>query len=458
MIDEAASYGDAEVGTLTDIGNAIRLATRFEHDLRYVPTHGWLRYEGHRLVQLVGAPLDEGMALPDLIRGEINASSGADRAQGLVDWAKKSSTEARVRAALSLMSDMPIIRATPDMLDKNPLHLNTQVGVFDLVDGDVRETLAADLLTRSTRVAPAPPTMAPTWQRFLDQVLPSKDVQTFLQRAVGYSLTGLTREEVFFILYGSGQNGKSKLLSALSFAMGNYAHSFDPKLILTQKYEGHPTNIASLHGVRFAYSNEVDQGSHLDEGKVKAITGGDTITARFMRKDEFSWRPTHKLWFATNHLPIIKGTDKGMWRRVLVIPFDITVSDEERDNLLEEKLQAEARGILGWAIDGAVDYLQYGLCPPAEVLTASDHYKHEQDSTAQFLAECTQPAFGEMCGSGDIYLRYKRWCDENGTHFLTNTAFGRELTSRGYPSEAVWNGSIVKKMRKGLRLLEGAWL
>ena len=451
-MEDNMSHADAEWGSLTDIGNALRLADRFEHDLRYVPSMGWLRYEGHRLVKLDGLPLDEACALPDVIRSEVDASFTREKMDAYEKWAFKSSAASRLREALSIASDLPTIRTTTEALDAKPLELNTPAGVYDLTDATLRETLASDLLTRSTRVAPAPG--APNWERFLSQVLPSVDVRNFVQRAVGYSLTGLTREEVFFMLYGAGQNGKSKMMAAISHALGNYAHSFDPKLIVQQKYEGHPTNIASLHGVRFAFSSEVGEGAALDEGRVKAITGGDTMTARFMRKDEFSWVPTHKLWMATNHLPVIKGTDKGIWRRVLVIPFDVNITDEMRDNQLEEKLNAEARGILAWCIDGAEQYLKHGLQVPVEVQMASEHYKYEQDHTSLYLAEHTYEERGTVCPAGDLYLGFKRWCEDNGHHAMSSTAFGRELSRLGFESDKI-NG---KRVRRGLRMAEGSWV
>lgn len=452
MKDDNMSYADTEWGALTDVGNALRIADRFEHDLRYVPSFGWLRYEGHRLVKLDSLPMDEACALPELIRSEVNAEFTREKMDAHEKWAFKSSTASRLREALAIASDLPAIRTTTEALDSDPLELNTPMGVFDLADGALRETLASDLLTRSTRVAPAP--QAPVWDKFLSEVIPSQPVREFVQRAVGYSLTGLTREEVFFMMYGKGQNGKSKMLSAIAHALGNYAHSFDPKLIVQNKYEGHPTNIASLHGVRFAYSSEVAEGASLDEGRVKAITGGDTITARFMRKDEFSWTPTHKLWMATNHLPTIKGTDKGIWRRVLVIPFDVNIPDDQRDNLLEEKLFAEARGILAWCIDGAIEYLKVGLRPPVEVVMASEHYKSEQDHVSLYLAESTIQEPGTICPAGDLYLGFKRWCEDNGQQVMSSTAFGRELSRLGFEGDKVNN----KRVRRGLRMMEGSWV
>lgn len=451
-MDQFETYAEKEWGARTDMGNALRLSAKFQDDLRYVPSHGWLRQEGHLLVKLDSLPLHEGMILPELVRSEARALTDPDEMKALVKWAEVSGSEARVRAALSFLSDMPNIRTSHEQLDRDPLELNTPVGVYDLRYGDRRQVLAGDLLTKSTRFGPAPG--APVFTQFLAQVLPDVQTREFVQRAVGYSLTGLTREEVFFLLYGEGQNGKSKLLNAVAHALGNYAHSFDPKLIVQQKYEGHPTNIASLHGVRFAYSSEVGEGAALDEGRVKAITGGDTMTARFMRKDEFSWVPTHKLWMATNHLPVIKGTDKGMWRRVLVIPFDVNIPDHQRDNRLEEKLHAEAAGILAWAIDGAIEYLKHGLNPPQSVLQASDHYKQEQDHTSLYLTEATMDDPNSVVPAGDLYLGFKKWCEDNGHRPISNTAFGKELTRLGY--EAASNG--VKRVRRGLRMIERSWV
>lgn len=450
--EEITAYADTERGACTDIGNALRLADRFENVLRYVPSHGWLRYEGHRMVKLDGLPIDEGTALPDLIRSEIATAEDSDRRKELMKWAEKSSSGSRIREALAIASDLPTMRAGHDQLDRDPLMLNTPNGAYDLMNGQLWPTQADDLMTKSTRFGPKP--SAPVFERFLEQVLPNYDTRKFLQRAIGYSLTGFTREEVFFLLYGQGQNGKSKLLSAVAYALGNYSHSFDPKLIVQQKYEGHPTNIASLHGVRFAYSSEVGEGAALDEGRVKAITGGDTMTARFMRKDEFSWVPTHKLWMATNHLPVIKGTDKGIWRRVLVIPFDVNIPDAQRDNLLEDKLHAEAPGILAWAIDGAVEYLRDGLQVPVEVQAASDHYKQEQDHVSLYLAEATAPDPQSVCPAGDLYLGFKRWCEDNGHKAMSNTAFGRELTRLGFEGSVLNN----KRVRRGLRMIERSWV
>lgn len=446
------TYADTERGACTDIGNALRLADKFEDTLRYVPSHGWLRYEGHRMVKLDGLPLDEGMALPDLIRAEIATAEDSDRRKELMKWAEKASSGSRIREALALASDLPTIRTHHDALDADPLMLNTPAGAYDLMNGQLWPTQANDLLTKATRFGPKPG--APVFEKFLAQVLPNYDTRKFLQRAIGYSITGYTREEVFFMLYGAGQNGKSKLLSAIAYALGNYAHSFDPKLIVQQKYEGHPTNIASLHGVRFAYSSEVGEGAALDEGRVKAITGGDTMTARFMRKDEFSWVPTHKLWMATNHLPVIKGTDKGIWRRVIVIPFDVNIPDGQRDNMLESKLHNEAAGILAWCIDGANEYLRDGLQVPVEVQAASDHYKQEQDHTSLYLAEATMADPQSVCPAGDLYLGYKRWSEDNGHKPMSNTAFGRELTRLGYEGSVVNN----KRVRKGIRMIERSWV
>lgn len=453
-IDLPDSYGEDEYGKCTDIGNALRLADRFEYDLRYAPSHGWLRYSGGKLEQVGGLPYDEASVLPKLIRAEAaraaEQNKGTDRVTELTKWAEKSSTGARMREALTVMADLPLIRVKPEHLDKDPLELNTPVGVYNLESGSLRYSTAKDLMTRITHVKPVP--QAPAWETFLSQVLPSHDLRAFVQRAVGYSITGLTREEVFFMLHGEGQNGKSKFLEAIAGALGNYAATFEARLLTTQVHEQHSTGTASLAGVRFAYSSEIDQGSHLDEAKVKALTGGDTITARFMRRDNFQFKPSHKLWLATNYLPVIKGTDRGMWRRVLVIPFGVNITDEQRDIYLAEKLAAEAQGILAWCMDGAREYLEHGLHPSVEVQTATAAYKEAEDTVAQFMGELTRPMDGGMVLFANLYARYKLWSDEVGVKASSAIALSKELTKRGYE---LGHTTGNKKVCYGILLTEG---
>lgn len=444
------TYADAEWGSVTDTANALRLADRFEFDLRHSPSYGWLRYAGGRLVPVGGMPYDEGSNLSAIIRKEAVKAPTAEERMALEKWATQSAATMRIKMALEQASDFPGIRFYPSELDADPLELNTPSGVYSLVDGTQRIGSARDLITRITRTHPRPG--APVWDAFLKDVLPSTDMRNFIQRAVGYSITGLTREEVFFILYGEGQNGKSKFLEAIARSLGNYAHTFESKLIVATQHADHSTTTASLAGVRFAYTNEIDQGAHLDEGKVKSLTGGDAITARFMRRDEFTFRPSHKLWMATNHLPVIKGTDKGMWRRVLVLPFGVNISDERRDNLLSDKLSKESEGILAWCIDGATDYFKMGLCPPVEVLTATAAYKQSEDTVTQFLADIVIFREGGTVFFTDLYARFQAWCLDNGTKPFSALALAKELNRIGIEG-GVTTGN--KKIRRGIQFLEG---
>lgn len=437
------SYGDDEWGGCNDIANALRLADRFEYDLRYSNSHGWLRYQGGRLQMVGGLPMDEAAALPGLVRNSMKHAKTADELKALEKWTEKSSSAAKMRDALAIMQDLPLIRVKAEHLDSNPLELNTPVGVYDLSDGSRRFSTAKDLMTRITNTSPAPG--APNWERFLTQVLPSPSLRAFVQRAVGYSLTGLTREEVFFILYGSGQNGKSKFMEAIARALGNYAHTFESKLLLTTSQQEHSTNIAALAGVRFAFSSEIDHGSKLDEGKVKSLTGGDDVTARFMRRDNFTFRPTHKLWLATNYLPVITGTDRGMWRRVIVVPFGVDIPDEQRDIYLSQKLEAEAAGILAWCIDGANDYLQYGLGLSQEVVQATAAYRQSEDYIAQFVSDCTVPNADGYAFSADLYAAYQVWARDNGTKAISSIALAKELSRLGYEPD-------TRGANKGVRL------
>lgn len=443
------TYADAEWGSCSDVANALRLADRFEYDLRFAPTHGWLRYQGGRLATVGGYPYDEGSHLSALVKQDVERATTATEMDALEKWAKQSAAMTKIKAALDLAADFPGIRFDARDLDANPIALNTPAGVYDLRDGSRSISSAKDLMTRITNVVPTPGT--PVWDRFLKDVLPSVDMRNFIQRAVGYSLTGLTREEVFFILHGNGQNGKSKFLEAIGRALGNYAHTYESKLIVATQHTEHSTTTASLAGVRFAYTNEIDQGAKLDEGKVKSLTGGDNVTARFMRRDEFTFRPTHKLWMATNHLPIIMGTDRGMWRRVLVLPFGVDIPDDKRDNLLSEKLAVEAPGILLWAIEGATQYLRYGLQPPVEVLTATASYKSNEDVVSQFLNDTFLLHPQGVVVFGDLYQEFQRWCAGNGIKAMSAKALAPELDARGIVKTRQGNG----KAREGIIFQEG---
>jgi putative DNA primase/helicase len=254
----------------------------------------------------------------------------------------------------------------------------------------------------------------------------------FLQKAIGYSLTGNTQEQCFFILYGTGANGKSTLLDTLLALLGSYAKQAAPDVLLSKSIDRHPTELADLMGARLVTAIETGEGRRLAENLVKQMTGGDRIKARFMRQDFFEFSPTFKLFLATNHKPQIRGTDYAIWRRIRLIPFTVTIPEEERDPTLPEKLRVELPGILAWAVRGCLAWQHEGLKPPAEVAHATEAYRTEMDVLAAFLADCCVVHRNARVKASELYHIYTQWCEDNGEHVENQRSFGMRLSERGF--------------------------
>ena len=257
------------------------------------------------------------------------------------------------------------------------------------------------------------------------------DLIAYLQRLVGYTLTGLTGEQMMAIPYGSGANGKSTLLETIAGLLGDYAQQTPSETLVATKNRGIPNDLARLRGARFVSAVETGEGNRLAESLVKQMTGGDRIAARFLYQEVFEFTPAFKLFLATNHKPVIRGTDAAIWRRIHLIPFDVTIPEAERDPNLKAKLAAEASGILNWALEGCRTWQREGLQPPTEVRAATAEYRGEMDVLAAFLEDqCVEQA-GAKVQSSKLYAAYKTWCDENGEYAVSNKAFSLRLRERG---------------------------
>ena len=255
---------------------------------------------------------------------------------------------------------------------------------------------------------------------------------------VGYCLCGSTREQCMFFLYGDGANGKSTFLETLAKMLGDYCMNAQADTIASTRSRSSGaarSDVARLKGARFGTLEEGDQGATLDEGLVKQMTGGNTITARFQYGKEFEFRPEFKLVEATNHLPKIHGTDVGIWRRIRLVPFTQSIPAEKQDILLPQKLEAELPGILNWALDGLQKWLansqggsRHGLPACAAVDSAVNAYKQDQDRIAAFLADCTEPAEGSTVQASVLFRTYLNWCSENNEKWrMANKQFGMEV-------------------------------
>lgn len=434
---------------LTEMGNAERLAARFGEDLRHIhPWKKWLIWSGKRWEpDTRGEVVKKAKLTARSIRVEAEQAIG-DEQEALEKHAERSESNHSIAAMIGLARSEPGIPVAVEELDRDPWLLNVENGTVDLRTGKLKPHDRDDLMTKLAPVEYDPDAEAPTWEKFLERVLPDEEVRSFVQRAVGYSLTGDVSEQVLLFLYGAGANGKSTFLNAILEALGDYSQQAAPEL-LTVKMNAHPTELARLKGTRFVASVEVEEGKRLAESLVKQMTGGDRITARFMRQDFFEFEPTHKVFFAANHKPVVRGTDYAIWRRIRLVPFDVTIPEDERDGHLPEKLREELPGILSWAVEGCLDWQAEGLDEPEGISRATEEYRSEMDVLAAFIEDrCVVSKRAEVRAT-PLYEVYREWCEASGERAENQRSFGTRLHERGFENEKV--GGLIKWFGVGLR-------
>lgn len=429
----------------TDLANARRLVRSYGTDIHHVPEWGrWVVWDGRRFrTDVTGEVPRMAKAVTEAILDEARDH----RDDRLFRWGIRSQSSASLNNMVTVAATEPTVPVLVTELDAHPMLLTAANVTIDLATGRGRPHQHRDLITRATDVPYDPDATCPTWLAFLEQVIPDVDTRTFIQRAVGYSLTGDVSEQVLFILHGSGANGKSVFAEVLQHVMGDHAAPAPPRLLVIEKHSEHPTAVADLQGRRLVVAQEVEQGHRLDESLVKLLTGGDSLKARFMRQDFWSFKPSHKLWMCVNHKPRIRGTDHGIWRRIRLVPFTTTIPDDAQDKHLAARLKREAPGILAWAVRGCLDWQRHGLGIPTAVAQATDAYRLEQDLVGQYLAENTITGAGCSVRSTVLYEAYVAWCSANGLdHPLSQKALAQQLSERGYEHgknrqmQAVWRG------------------
>lgn len=317
--------------------------------------------------------------------------------------------------------------------DADFLLLGTPGGTVDLKTGELRPARREDMISKLTAVTPSPAgTAASTWLKFLKEIFEGDDeIIGFLQRAAGYALTGLTSEHKLLFLYGTGRNGKSTFFETLQWIWGNYARRAAATTFLTSAGERHPTDIAGLAGARLVVGSELPKGKSWDEAVLKDLTGGDTMTARFMRGDFFDFVPQMTLMIAGNSMPSLRGVDEALRARMVLVPFAVTIPPEKRDTALGEKLRREGPAILRWAIEGALAWQQRGLDVPQRVAAASTEYLDGEDLLGQFLADETVQSPGEFIFTSALHARFRQWTDLQGLASWSSHTFTKELKSRG---------------------------
>lgn len=425
----------------TEDALALAFTRRYHRDWRYVAAWGrWLVWDGQRWRN------EDTLAATDLIRSVCRQT--ALRAEDRKVAAKLASS-GTVGGVERLARADRRHAATTDEWDADPWLLNTPGGVIDLKTGRTRANDRADRMTKITTATPRGE--CPQWRSFLNDVTGGdQNLQDYLQRMVGYALTGSTREHALFFLYGTGANGKSVFVNTLADILGDYATNAPMDTFMETRTDRHPTDMAGLRGARFVAAIETEQGRRWAESKVKNLTGGDKIAARFMRQDFFEFFPQFKLFVAGNHKPAIRNIDEAMKRRLHLIPFTITVPPEKRDKHLQQKLLAERDGILAWALEGCLAWQRLGrLDPPQQVLDATDEYFEEEDAIGEFLDEdCQQSAVAREAISA-IYQRWRERAERRGEYVGTSRWLTQQLINRGFARTRLHGGA---KALSGLSL------
>lgn len=420
---------------LTDTGNGQRLASRHGQDMRYSYTlRKWLLWDGTRWIfDDLGSITRLAKDTARGIYSEAAQQTDDTRRAATVKHATASESLPRLTAMVELAKSEPGIPVHPDELDRDPLLLGTANGTVNLRTGGLREPQREDYITKSAMTHYDPAARCPQWMNFLNRIMAGDtEMIGFLQRSIGYSLTGSTAEQCLFMLYGTGANGKSTFLNVLSELVGDYGANTPAESLMVQQNSGVRNDIARLRGVRFVTAIETEDGQRLAESLVKSLVGGDTISARFLYGEFFDFKPQFKLFLAANHKPIIKGDDYAIWRRVRLVPFEVTVPEAEWDLALPEKLRAELPGILNWAIEGCLEWLRAGLRPPDKVLAATQAYRTDMDVMQQFFDERCHIEPRAMVGATELYAEYRQWAEDNTGWVMSQTAFGRKLGERGF--------------------------
>jgi putative DNA primase/helicase len=436
---------------LTDYGNGERLVQRHGESLRYVHSmRSWFVWDGVRFRRD-----DDGEVVrlaKDTVRAMARVAADEEdetRRKALLAHVARSEGAARLAAMIELaQSEEPVVAAA-DEFDAHPYLLNVRNGIIQLRTGDLLEHDRRWLQSKLAPVEYDPAASAPNWARFLERVMPDEEDRLYLQRAVGYSLTGDVSEHVLFLLYGTGANGKSTFLETVKAALGDYAHSASADLILAKRPGTIPLEAAGLRGARLVAASETEDGQRLAEAAVKQLTGGDTITARKLYGDYFSFAPTHKLWLGTNHKPTVFGTDEAIWRRIVLIPFTVTIPKAERDRDLNERLRRELPGILNWAVEGCLEWQRYGLGQSSNIRHASATYREDSDVFGDFLEECCKTGDRIEGVSAHLYAAWKSWATDNGLKIMSAKSFGLKLAERGFEPTKVngqrgWRGIAIR--------------
>ena len=424
-----------EIKAFTDLGNAERISEREKHEIRYCKDiKRWLFWIGIRWqVDETGEINRRIQQAMKSIYEEVKYAEGdASLIEKIRDHARKSQAYGKINAAERLARTAAEFQVSLDKLDANPMLLNCPNGTVELESGRLRPHSRNDLITRLVPVEYDKKAQCPTWMAFLKKIMAGDNTMiAYLQKIIGYSLSGRVDEQCLFILSGHGANGKSTLLETVRKMLGDYARH-TPSCTLLANNMAIRNDLARLRGARFVSAVEIGIGKKLDEALVKQLTGGDPITSRFLFQEYFEHRPSFKLFMAVNHLPEIRGVDHGIWRRLHLVPFKVVIKEEEMDRGLVHRLESELPGILAWAVQGCLEWQKNGLGMPSTSMSALHEYREETDKIADFVTDCCSQEREARVPIKTLYDTYKSWAEDNEGDALTKKSFGQYLKQKGY--------------------------
>jgi putative DNA primase/helicase len=431
-----------------DLGNAQRFLVLYRKDILWAGE--WYVWSGkvwQKDQTLEVNKKAEGMQ--KAILDQLAEETDDRRRRDLLSLALKLGSHSKIKAMLELSKSGVAI--TQETFDTGRYLLNCENGTIDLKTGELLPHRREDYITRMIPVAYDPKALCPKWTGFLKTIFRDSDTLiAFVQRAIGYSLTADTGEQCFFILYGTGQNGKSTFLNVVTKMLDAYAVTCRMDTFISKKGSQIPNDVARLNGSRFVSAIETERGRKLAEGLIKSMTGGDELTARFLHREYFEFEPTFKIWLGVNHKPVIKDTTFAMSRRIRLIPFTVTIPEEERVlNFHQVLIQEELPGILGWAVEGCQLWREESLGWAKDVQEATDQYIADMDVLSDFVREKCVVEREARVGIAELYEAYKKWGEENKEEPLGKRAFGDVLEEKGFRSV---EGHGHKKERKGIRL------
>jgi len=437
----------------TDLGKAERLVRLFGDRICFMPQLGWFVWDGKRWVRDSGNQRITELAEETVrqIYHEAAEANDPDERAKLAKWAIASESRQRIAAMIDLAA--PMCLAFPDDFDADDWLLNLENGILNLRTFEFMPHNPNLKLTKLAPVTYDPNADCPKWKAFLQRIFNGNErLIRFVQRAVGYSLTGSTREQCLFFLHGTGANGKSTFLEVIRALLGDYAVTAEFSTFVADRKSSVRNDIARLHSARLVTAIEVGEGKRFAEELIKTLTGGDTVAARFLYREFFEFKPRFKVWLAANYKPEIRGTDYAIWRRIRLIPFTVTIPPDEQIPDLAEQLKEELSGILNWALEGLRDWLANGLQPPPEVTEATEAYRAEMDIVGLFVQDACVTDPKAVTPSKTLYEAFREWCAENGYEPFGQTAFGRRLATKGFAHGRAYIEGRLRRCWFGIRL------